>query len=417
MSETMTAEQHAVDELNARFYGHFPFPWDCLRFDYCADPMLDTNMLRQAIGDWSHTRVPAAPDIWVAGCGTNQAIFMALRFPNAHVVASDLSCESLHICRELARQLRLTNLTIVRESINEAAYRDQFDYVVSTGVIHHNADPAAALARLTAALKPSGVLELMVYNRFHRSTLTALQESVRILREPMSVDLDGELEIARRLLTQPLKIESLEKLQRALEDAPPARLADALIQPVEYSYTVESLEALANGCGLVMLWPCASPFDRGSCEFSWFLEFTDADLRERYAAIPDSRRWQLLNLLLRERSPMLWFYLQRADSPYARKPERVIDQEFLGLRCTRVEASREAFVRRGDGTYARARSFAFPGPPAEPVLKKIWEAADGTRTVEEIFWRQGVPLDAGVVNRARLFLTTPRTPHLLLAAG
>lgn len=407
----VATESQVVDDANAKFYGRFPYPWECMRFDFCADQALESATICQAVGDWSHRRVPDDAAIWVAGCGTNQAVFVALRFPNARVIASDLSRESLAICAHSAKHLGLKNLELQNESINRLDYRERFDYVVCTGVIHHNADPAAALAKLRAALKPSGVLELMVYNRYHRIATSAIQEAVRILKQPSPLDLDGELALAKKILDAPLKNALISALA-PIKEGPPSRVADALIQPVEYSYTVESLEALALSCGMTILAPCTNIVDRAEARLPWTIRFPDADLQARYEALTDIRRWQLLNLLLFERSPMLWFYMQRTDSAYPRKSERTLDEEFLDRPFVRVDTLRQAFTRDSHGVFAAAPSFPFPGPPADPRLRPLWEAVDGTQTMRDVFQRQGVPLDRELVHRARILLTTPAGTHL-----
>src|SRR5687767_14092650 len=78
--------QPQVDQLNATFYNRFPFPWRPQSFDFVTDRSLQTKLLNQNVGDWKHQTVPSNPRVWVAGCGTNQAIYTALRFPNGQVV-------------------------------------------------------------------------------------------------------------------------------------------------------------------------------------------------------------------------------------------------------------------------------------------------------------------------------------------
>jgi hypothetical protein len=68
------------------------------------------------------------------------------------------------------------------------------------------------------------------------------------------VSFDEELEVAKQLAgTEPLA--SRRDLERLLRTSDP-ELADALIQPVEYSYTVASLDQLVTSCGLELTLPC-----------------------------------------------------------------------------------------------------------------------------------------------------------------
>src|SRR3990170_4062464 len=145
--------QAAVDKLNAEFYGEIKYPWAPCAFEKVRNPNFWTQMLSQDMGYWDGEIIPKSSKIWVAGCGTNQAIFAALKFPNSTVVASDLSKESLEICQKNAMQLHINNIDFRNESINESNYIDYFDYVICTGVIHHNSDPTIALDKLSKSLK------------------------------------------------------------------------------------------------------------------------------------------------------------------------------------------------------------------------------------------------------------------------
>src|SRR5882672_2467789 len=306
-----------VDEVNASFYGRFPYPWSPTKFDRLQDPRFYSDMLNQEIGDWGHTLVPPDASIWVAGCGANQAVFTALRFPHATVIGSDVSATSLEICRARARGLGVVNLELRQESLNHVTYRDSFDYVLCTGVIHHNADPRVTLERLACALKPGGLMELMVYNRFHCVIPVAFQQAIRLLcsgRGQVS-DFENELSVTRRIIADTLPSRLLGSyLNRYDADSPESMLADELLQPLLYSYTVESLQEMVASCNLELLLPCLNQFDRETGTYYWNLNFKDPIVRELYESLPDVRRWQIANLLLLENSPMLWFYMQRADA-------------------------------------------------------------------------------------------------------
>jgi SAM-dependent methyltransferase len=405
----------AVDELNAEFYGRFPYPWAPVRFERLADPSLEPTALNQTLGDWDHRTVPEAPEVWVAGCGTNQAVYTALRFPRGRVVGTDLSEESLAICADTAAQLGLDNLELRRESINAAAERDRFDLVVCTGVIHHNADPAVPLARLAAAMKPAGVLELMVYNRFHRTLPASFQKAVRILGgdDPSAVDFEREMALTRRLLDSfPVK-NLVGGLMRQNRGAPEAMIADVLLQPLERSYTVESLAELAGGCGLELVAPCPNRFDQAMNRHSWHVDLGDPELQEVYEALPDGRRWQVSNLLLFEQSPMIWFYLQRRDAGRPPKGERRICDELLGRRLAPMATVQRGFLRDRDGGYRpEPEAVPYPPPPADETVRRVVAAAAGGRVFGEVLAELGLPRTFAAVNRLRIQTTTSAAPYL-----
>lgn len=405
----------AVDEINARFYGRFPFPWRPVRVDFLADPNFYTIMLSQDIGDWSHTSIPRSARIWVAGCGTNQAVFTALRFPNASVVGSDISIESLDVCSATAKQMGIANLELRRESINGAQYKEEFDYIICTGVIHHNADPKSALERIASALKPSGILELMVYNRYHRIITSAFQKAVRIIGgEADSPDFETELAIVRSLVEKFPTDNLIATFLRPYRGNPEPALADALLQPVEYSYTVETLGKLARDCGLELLHPCGNQSIRGPETHAWNLEFGDRDLRQRYEELPDERRWQITNLLLFESSPMLWFYLQREDAGRPRKTEKRICEEFLDTCFVRANTTQRSYVSNSDGNYALLpQAVPYPAVARDRLMRTIVDSADGRKPMKELFQQNGLPLTFAAVNRARIRLATSAFPYLI----
>lgn len=409
----LATSPESVDELNARFYGKYSFPWRPVKFDSLVDQDFETVMLNQALGEWKHKRVAANSEVWVAGCGTNQAAFTALRFPKANVTGSDVSAESLKACGQSAKDIGISNLELRRESINQSQYRERFDYVICTGVIHHNANPEAALAKLAAALKPTGVMELMVYNRYHRIVASVFQKAVRMLTgNTTAPDFEAELEMAKHLITDYPVRNLISSLFIDWDMIPEAALADRLIQPVEYSYTVESLDAMASRCGLEILLPCMNSYNKLLKEYSWNLDFKNRHLQKSYDSLPDMRRWQIANLVLFEKSPMLWFYLQKKGSSQ-RKSEKEVCDEFLDTTFVKTATQQRAYVLQDDGRYEASDKLTnYPQASPDASVKEIFESADGKTVMRDLLERHGLDTTFSNVNAARIKLTTPAFPFL-----
>jgi len=404
----------SVDKLNAEFYGRFPYPWRPGKFDYLEDPDFEAVMLGQDIGSWNYRVLPENAKIWVAGCGTNQASFTALKFPKATVVGSDVSGKSLALCAETAKQLGISNLELRQESINQVKYCQEFDYVICTGVIHHNADPGATLDKLAVAVRDTGILELMVYNYFHWVVPVAFQRAIRILGEqPSGVDFETDLSLSKRLINELPGDNLLGMFLSNYRNCDESTLADSLLQPVLSSYTVESFEEMVSASGLEILTPCINHSDKALHRFSWSMRFKDPMLKEAYDALPDTRRWHLSNLFMLEKSPMLWFYIQRKDSARRRRSEHQICEDFLDQKFIKAKTIQKSYIRDKDESYSLSPN-ALPFPAALPhnSVKKIIDEVDGRTSMRDIFRRLGLETSFEVVNHTRIMLTTSAFPYL-----
>ncbi len=402
-----------IDESNARFYERFPFPWRPAKFEFLLDPDFVTVMFNQNLGYWERRSLPEKPAIWVAGCGTNQALITALAFPKATVLGSDLSSESLELCATTAKGFGVQNLELRNESINRVSYSEQFDYIICTGVIHHNADPGATLNKLVAALKRNGILELMVYNRYERLPTTAFQQAIKLLSGKDSApDLNHDISRARNIIAE-LKLTNFTVLTKdTIDQYPECLLADILIQPNENTFTLDSFEELAIASGLEVLHPAADLFDSFTTDPLWNLSFANADLQRDYHALPDIKRWRVTNHLLYQRSPQLWFYFQRRDSSRPRRSEQAICAEFLQQKFVRTGTSQRSYLRNEDGSYRLStKPLAYPVSAPRGDALAIYQAV-GQGSMGEIITHLEQPTTFEHVNKMRLQLTTTAHPYL-----
>ena len=114
-------------------------------------------------------------DILIAGCGTGQqAIETAQMYPDARVLAVDLSLSSLAYAQRKSRALGLTNVEYAQADILRLGGIDRtFDLIESTGVLHHLGDPIAGLRVLIKLLRPRGLMHLGLYSEAGRQPMVA----------------------------------------------------------------------------------------------------------------------------------------------------------------------------------------------------------------------------------------------------
>ena len=105
---------------------------------------------------WPDRNYKPDMDILIAGCGTNQAAVFAYTNPQAKVIAIDVSQPSLDHHQFLKRKHSLKNLHLYRLPIEDVGQLNQdFDLIVSTGVLHHLAVPEAGIKALAQHLRVS----------------------------------------------------------------------------------------------------------------------------------------------------------------------------------------------------------------------------------------------------------------------
>lgn len=181
----------------------------------------------------------AVRDVWIAGCGTIAPLMFGRRNPRVSFLATDLSSSALRRLRVRLWLHGIHNIRLLQEDIMLSHYVESFDAIDCYGVIHHTFSPQLALERLARALRPGGVLRLMVYSREARETIEALRSEV----------------LAKRMKSM-REIKSLiaeRGVVRSGDLAHSAGIADALLNPVVQTYDEESLQTLIESQKLLKL--------------------------------------------------------------------------------------------------------------------------------------------------------------------
>jgi SAM-dependent methyltransferase len=198
---------------------------------------------------WPHKEYRADLDVLVAGCGTWQAAKYALSHPAARVVAIDISPASLWYTSELAKKYDLENLKMQELPVENVSDLDhQFDLIMCTGVLHHLVDPDAGLRALRSALKPDGVMFLMVYAPYGRTGVYMIQEYCRRLGIGTSQEELTDLISVVQQLPEFHPLLEEQRGSRVFHNHP--MTADELMNPRDRAYSVPQLFDFIEGNGL-----------------------------------------------------------------------------------------------------------------------------------------------------------------------
>ena len=189
-------------------------------------------------------------DILVAGCGTNQAAVIAYTNPSAHIVAIDVSRASLDHHRWLQQRYGLDNLELHQLPIEDVASLDRdFDLIITTGVLHHMAEPGSGMRALAGCLRPEGVLAVMLYAGYGRIGVQMMQSVFKDLGLQQD---EASLDVVRDAISQ---LSPLHPLASYLQIAPDlgddAGVVDTFLHGREEAYSIDECRALVESSGLV----------------------------------------------------------------------------------------------------------------------------------------------------------------------
>lgn len=304
-------------------------------------------------------------DILVAGCGTNQAAVFAYTNPGANVVAIDVSQPSLDHHRYLKDAYGMRNLELHRLPIEDAGTLGrEFDLIVSTGVLHHMAEPKQGMRALAGCLRPEGVIAIMLYARYGRIGVEILQSLFRDLgleQDEASLFMVKE---AIALLPQEHPVRSYLAMAPDLQFD--AGLVDTFLHGRDRSYTVDDCLDLVASAGLVFQeWFLKTPYEPPA---------TGGGFHAAVAALPDEKRWSVMERI-NTRNACHFFTACHADRPRERY---VID-------C----ASEEALEYVPSLRYRcglNGSQLSRPGwtMSLDPVQAALLQQMDGRRTIREI---------------------------------
>lgn len=255
---------------------------------------------------WPDRPYPAQLDILVAGCGTNQAAVIAYTNPTAKVVAIDVSEPSLDHHRHLQQKYALSNLELHCLPIEEASsLQRDFDLVISTGVLHHMADPQRGLEALAQCLRPEGVAAIMVYAQYGRTGVEMLKTAFQELGLHQD---DASLAVVKAALDALPKDHPLKSYMALAPDLEfDAGLIDTFLHGRDRNYSVNDCLELVASSGLVFQdWFFKAPYYPQTTENDPFIAAVKA--------LPIERQWSVMERI-NHRNGCHFFTACRPDRP------------------------------------------------------------------------------------------------------
>lgn len=203
---------------------------------------------------WPTGEIRTDLDILVAGCGSNQAAVFAYNNPDAKVVAIDVSQPSLDHHQYLKDKYVLKNLELRLLPLEEVGSlgRD-FDLIISTGVLHHLANPEIGMQSLAQCIRQNGVIALMLYAKYGRIGVEILQSVARDLG--LGQDEQSLAIVKSMLATLPQNHPIKSYLSIAPDLQFDAGVVDTFLHGRDRSYSIDDCIKLVNAANLVFQGP------------------------------------------------------------------------------------------------------------------------------------------------------------------
>ncbi len=390
-AENAEEDWRRTSERVQRLYAKTPYPLnDQLSFLHHAAPAISFFTGRNE----THP-LDEACRILIAGCGTVQALNVALSFPKAQITAIDITPESLRAASETARHLGLLHVHFERRDLADLdKLEGTFDYIECLGVLHHLADPARGLNLLTEKLSAHGVMRIMVYAEAHRVFFQRIQQ---IVQKACGLEAKDAVECARLILARlatregSLRLQGEHGLRLYREDLP--QFCDTYLHPQECSFTFEQLVHWLGHARLRI--------EAFTTPHEWDVKhlFRSSEVLNRLANLTREEQQRLASHLTcglfdfwavrqeEEIPPRTWEH--SANALLAIVPHKVVrearqivnnrvDLKTCDVQCARFEPI--------PGSRDQVRFFLDPATPfvAHALVRDLYEHCDGKRTVEEI---------------------------------
>jgi SAM-dependent methyltransferase len=337
-------------------------PWTRNHWDW-FDPFWAHRVL------WPNRAYRPDLDILIAGCGTFQAAVFAFMNRAAKVVAIDVSRSALDRQQYLKDKHQLTNLELHLLAIEEvSALSSDFDLIVSTGVLHHMADPLTGLTALGGCLRHDGALGVMLYAKYGRFGVELLESAFRDLG--LSQD-DASVQLVKEAVAAlPADHPARPYLQGARDLLSDGALVDTFLHARQRSYTVQECLDLVGAAGLAFQgWLRNSPYyphDAFAAPAGPF----QAVLNQ----LPDTTLWSVMERL-QPANATHFFIACRPERP---KEDYAID--FSTPSCLDyVPLPRTACLLSGDEIHLPGAKLTLT-PAQLPFVQRV----DGRRTIAEI---------------------------------
>jgi SAM-dependent methyltransferase len=188
--------------------------------------------------------------ILVAGCGSDQAAILAKCNPNHDFIGVDISENSLAHQKKLIKKHGIKNLKLHCNDFRLLKFKKKFDYIISTGVIHHLDDPGSALNYFNQNLKEDGVIYLMVHGDKKAYAGNQLKKLFRKINLNQNKD---SIKVVKNIISKLNKYHPAKNFSKGFDDINyNAGVVDLFLHKKETFFSIKEFTSLLSKNGLII---------------------------------------------------------------------------------------------------------------------------------------------------------------------
>ena len=223
--------------------------------------------------------------ILVAGCGTEQAAILAKCNPNHDFIGVDVSQNSVNHNKKLIRKHAIQNLKLYCNDFRLLKFKKKFDYIISTGVIHHLDEPGSALHYFNENLKQDGVINLMVYGDKRAYGGNQLKKLFRKINLDQS---ENSIKVVKNIISKLNK----DHPAKNFSDGHSANIIDLFLHKKETFFSIKELTSLLSKHGLII-----KNFMKGETKSLAKYFIDDPFTFNKIKSLPLEDQWELAQIL------------------------------------------------------------------------------------------------------------------------
>lgn len=189
--------------------------------------------------------------ILVAGCGTGQEPAMfGNSTPYAHTTAIDLSLPSIAYGKRMAEEMGFSSKIdfLHGDLMDVAKIGKKFDFIVSSGVLHHMKEPEKGWEAILNQLKPGGRMSISLYSKIARDY--TLNPASEYIKEKGYTSSDADIRTFRHDVINLPDDHPARRCIRASDFFMLSECNDLLFHVQEHRYTCQTIKAAAEKLGL-----------------------------------------------------------------------------------------------------------------------------------------------------------------------